>query len=102
MKFFCVGDEDTVMGFRLAGVPGRVAFDTAGTGAALKEAVSRPDCGIIIITERLADDIRSEIDAIRMERDRPLILEIPGPEGPLPGRKGLREFVQEAVGMRIV
>ena len=102
MKFFCIGDEDTVVGFWLAGVPGRVASDTAGTSAALEEAISRPDCGIIIITERLADNIRSRIDAIRMERDRPLILEIPGPEGPVAGRKGLREFVQEAVGMRIV
>lgn len=102
MKFFCIGDEDTVMGFRLAGVPGRVASDAADTSSVLEKAVSMADCGIIIITERLADGIRSQIDAIRTERDRPLILEIPGPEGPLPGRKGLREFVQEAVGMRII
>ena len=102
MRFFCIGDEDTVVGFRLAGVSGSVAADGAETRVALDEAVSRPDCGIIIITERLADGIRSQIDAIRMERDRPLILEIPGPEGPVAGRKGLREFVQEAVGMRIV
>lgn len=101
MKFFCIGDEDTVEGFQLAGVSGRVAADGAETRAALEEAVSRADCGIIIITERLADGIRPHIDAIRLERERPLILEIPGPEGPLPGRKGLREFVQEAVGMRI-
>jgi len=102
LKFFCIGDEDTVTGFRLAGIPGRIAFDAAGAGAALEEAVSKADYGIIVITERLADGVRSRIDAIRIERDRPLILEIPGPEGPLPGRKGLREFVQEAVGMRIV
>ena len=101
MKFFCIGDEDTVGGFRLAGVSGRVAADATETGAAFEEAVSRADCGIIIITERLADGIRPQIDAIRLERERPLILEITGPEGPLPGRKGLREFVQEAVGMRI-
>lgn len=101
MKFFCIGDEDTVGGFRLAGVSGRVATDPAKAEAALEEAVSRADCGIIIVTERVADGIRPRIDAIRLERERPLILEIPGPEGPLPGRKGLREFVQEAVGMRI-
>lgn len=101
MRFFCIGDADTVGGFRLAGVSGRVAADTAETRVALDEAVSRTDCGIVIITETLADGVRSQIDAIRLERERPLILEIPGPEGPLPGRKGLREFVQEAVGMRI-
>lgn len=101
MKFFCIGDEDTVGGFRLAGVSGRVAADPAETRSALEEAVANSDCGIVIIIERLADGIRQEIEAVRLERERPLILEIPGPEGPLPGRKGLREFVQEAVGMRI-
>jgi hypothetical protein len=29
------------------------------------------------------------------------VVEIPGPEGPIPGRKTLRQFVQEAVGVRI-
>lgn len=101
MRFFCIGDDDTVGGFRLAGVSGRVSVDAAETRAALDGALSMADCGIIIITERLADGVREQIDAIRNERERPLILEIPGPEGPLPGRKGLREFVQEAVGMRI-
>jgi vacuolar-type H+-ATPase subunit F/Vma7 len=38
---------------------------------------------------------------IRLERDRLLIVEIPGPEGPLSGRKSLREFVQEAVGVSV-
>ena len=101
MRFFCIGDADTVGGFRLAGVSGRVAAGAAETKVALDDTVSRTDCGVIIITERLADGVRSQIDAIRNERERPLILEIPGPEGPLPGRRGLREFVQEAVGMRI-
>lgn len=101
MRFFCIGDEDTVVGFRLAGVSGRVVVDAAETRVALDEAVSKAECGVVIITERLADGIRPQIEAIRNERERPLILEIPGPEGPLPGRRGLREFVQEAVGMRI-
>jgi V/A-type H+/Na+-transporting ATPase subunit F len=101
LRFFCIGDEDTVGGFRLAGVSGRVATNPGEASAALDAAVSMADCGIIIITERLAEDIQRQIEAIRMERERPLILEIPGPEGPVPGRKGLREFVQEAVGMRI-
>ena len=101
MKFFCIGDEDTVAGFRLAGIAAQAATTPEQTRAAVENASARPDCGVIIITERLADGIRQQIEAIRLERERPLIVEIPGPEGPLPGRKSLREFVQEAVGMRI-
>jgi V/A-type H+/Na+-transporting ATPase subunit F len=101
MKFFCIGDADTVAGFRLAGIAVQVATTREQTRAAVEEAAARPDYGIIVITERLADGIRQQIEAIRLERERPLIVEIPGPEGPLAGRKSLREFVQEAVGMRI-
>ena len=101
MQFICIGDEDTARGFRLAGIIA-IAVTTADQARAiLEDAVASPDCGIIIITEKAAAMIRQEVDTIRLERDRPLIVEIPGPEGPMAGRKSLREFVQEAVGMRI-
>jgi V/A-type H+-transporting ATPase subunit F len=101
VRFFCVGDADTVAGFRLAGIAAQLATTPEQTRAAVKHAAAQPDYGVIIITDKLADGIRQQLEAIRQERERPLIVEIPGPEGPLPGRKSLREFVQEAVGMRI-
>ena len=101
MKFFCIADEDTVRGFRLAGVAGQVVNSREEAAAALDAAAARPDCGIVALTEKVADGIRREVEAIRLQRDRPLIVEIPGPEGPLPGRKSLRQFVQEAVGIHV-
>jgi V/A-type H+/Na+-transporting ATPase subunit F len=101
MKFFCIGDADTAAGFRLAGIAAQVTTNPEQAQAAVKNVAAQPDYGVIIITERLADGIRQQIEAMRLEWERPLIVEIPGPEGPLPGRKSLREFVQEAVGMRI-
>ncbi len=101
MKFFCIADEDTVRGFRLAGIEGTAVASAAEAAAALARAVARPDLGIIILTDLVAADIRREVDAIRADRALPLLVEVPGPEGPMPGRKTLREFVQEAVGIRI-
>ncbi len=101
MKFCCIADEDTVRGFRLAGVAGQVVSTPAQAAAAVEQAVAQADCGIVILTESVAAGIRQQVDAIRLERERPLIVEIPGPEGPLPGRKSLRQLVQEAVGMRV-
>jgi vacuolar-type H+-ATPase subunit F/Vma7 len=101
VKFFCIGDDDTVAGFRLAGVYARAATTPEQTQAAIEEALRSADCGVVLITERLADGVRQLIETIRLERERPLIVEIPGPEGPLPGRKSLHQFMQEAVGMRI-
>jgi V/A-type H+/Na+-transporting ATPase subunit F len=101
VKFYCIGDEETVRGFRLAGIGAEVAATPQQARAAIDDVAARPECGIIIITEKVAAWVRLQVEMIRIERDRPLIVEIPGPEGPLPGRKSLREFVQEAVGVKV-
>ena len=101
MKFHCIADEDTVRGFRLAGVSGVVATSAPEATAAVETATALPDCGIIVLTEKLADAIRPLVEQIRFERERPLILIIPGPEGAARERKSLRQFVQEAVGIRL-
>jgi V/A-type H+-transporting ATPase subunit F len=101
VKFFCIADEDTVRGFRLAGVAGQVVNTPEQAAAAVEAATARDDCGIVVLTQSVAAGIRRQVETIRLERDRPLLVEIPGPEGPLPGRKSLRQFVQEAVGIRL-
>ncbi|HUX00103.1 MAG: V-type ATP synthase subunit F [Phycisphaerae bacterium] len=101
MKFFCVADEDTVRGFRLAGVEGQAVASAPEADRAIRLAAERPDLGILIVTDTVAADARSLVDEVRLARPRPLIVEIPGPQGPMPGRKTLRQLVQEAVGIRL-
>ena len=101
MKFFCIADEDTVRGFRLAGVAGQVASLPQEATAAIHQVLGRDDIGVLILTERLADGIRDQVETIRSERDRPLIVEIPGPEGSAAGRRSLLGYVQDEVGVRI-
>jgi V/A-type H+/Na+-transporting ATPase subunit F len=101
VKFYCIADEDTARGFRLAGIVTHVAETAEQARAAVNETTVQPDCGVMIITEKVAAWIRPHIEMIRLTRDRPLIVEIPGPEGPIPGRKSLRAFVQEAVGVSV-
>lgn len=101
MTFYCIGDEETARGFRLAGIDARTAATPEEALAAFNDIASRPDCGIIIITDTVADWLRPHVEMIRMERDRPLIAEIPGPEGPTAGRRSLHELVQEAVGVSV-
>jgi V/A-type H+-transporting ATPase subunit F len=101
VTFYCIADEDTVRGFRLAGVPGRAVATPQEAAAALAHAAARLEVSIVILTDIVAADIRQDVDRIRLELDRPLIVEIPGPEGPMPGRKTLRQLVQEAVGIRL-
>jgi len=101
MKFFCIADEDTVRGFRLAGVAGAAAATAGETSRVLERAMGEPDCAIIILTSTVADLIRDSVEELRLERDCPLIVEIPGPEGRAAGTRSLRDFVQEDVGIRL-
>ena len=101
MKLFCIADEETVRGLRLAGIDGQAVLSAAQAVAALEAAAAQPDCGIIVLTEAVAAALGPQLETMRLERDRPLLVTIPGPQGPMPGRKSLRQFVQEAVGMRV-
>ena len=101
MTFFCIADEDTVRGFRLAGVEGQVVTSPAEAAAALAAAFAQRGLSIVILTERVAAGIRAQVEALRFERDQPLIVEIPGLGGPLPGKRSLRQLVQGAVGIRV-
>lgn len=101
MNYFCIADADTVRGFRLAGIPGEAVSNAPQAATALERAAARPDCGLLILTESVADSIRSQVDAWRLQHDQPLLVEIPGPTGPMPGHKRLHELVQEAVGLRL-
>ena len=101
MKIFCIADEDTVRGFRLAGVSGQAVASAQEAALAIESATAQPDCAIVLLTETIADGIRPQVERIRLEMQQPLIVEIPGPDGPLPGRKSLRQLAQEAVGIHI-
>jgi V/A-type H+-transporting ATPase subunit F len=101
VKFYCLADEDTVRGFRLAGVEGQAVTSPKEAEAALEPLLERTDLGILIVTDVVAAGIRRQIDSVRAERVTPLVVEIPGPKGPMPGRKTLRQSVQEAIGIRL-
>jgi V/A-type H+-transporting ATPase subunit F len=101
MKYFCIGDEDTVTGFRLAGVQGRAVATTAETREAFLSVTAMPQVGMVIITERLAASIREDVDKFLSASDFPFVLEIPDRNGPAPGRKNMMNVVQQAVGIKL-
>lgn len=101
MNYFVIGDEDTVLGFGMVGVRGRSVHDAATADAALTDALEDRETGIIIITEKAAETIRSRVDKWTFSHRFPLILEIPDRSGPMEGRKSLRELVNRAIGIKL-
>ena len=101
MNYFIIGDEDTVLGFELAGVSG-AAVDTADeTDSAFSAALEDRNNGIIIITEDAADMIRERVDKYLFTAAFPLILEIPGSNSKKTDRKDLRSLVNGAIGIKL-
>ncbi len=101
MKLMVIGHPEAVLGFSLAGVSGRMASTAAEANQALDEALSTPDLGIILVTEDVAALIEQRMDQLKMHSTVPLVVEIPGPGGPPPGKAPLAEVVKRAIGIKI-
>ena len=101
MRYFVIGDEDTVLGFQLAGVEGKAANSREEAGAAFDAALENHDFGIVIITERVAELIRERVDSFIFTEAFPLILEIPDRNGKVEGKPDLRQMVNTAIGINL-
>ena len=98
-----IGDVDTVTGFRLAGVKeAYVHEDAAHTDEIIRSALTR-DIGILIITERAAEDARPLVDRLRARKGivKPVIVEIPDKRGPLEREDVLRKMIRRIVGTEV-
>lgn len=102
MKIGVVGDFDTVTGFRLAGV--KETYDVEEPGAVMEalKKLMKEDIGVIIITERLADQIRDETAELIEGKTLPIIVEIPDKKGPIEGKADpIMALIKKAVGVEV-
>ncbi len=100
MKTVLIADEDTVLGFSLAGVPGIIATTEGEIRQAFEEVIRRDDVAILLITERIVNVIRETVDNWIIGGGQPLVVEIPDSQGPLEGRRTPHEFVKSAIGVK--
>lgn len=100
MEYFVIGDEDTVLGFSLVGVQGQIASTRVEAQSALAKVLENPEFGIIIMTQDLADMIRSEVDRYLFTEAFPLIVEIPNRYTGGVSRD-LRALVNKAIGVSV-
>jgi len=101
MKYFVMGDEDTVLGFGMVGVEGKTVHNPEDAEALFNEILQDKEIGIIIITERTAETIRGLIREFIFTKSFPLIVEIPDRSGHAPGWVGIREMVNAAIGIKL-
>ncbi len=101
MQYAVIGDEETVLGFSLAGVQGNVSHSREETEKFLNEYISNADIGIIIITEALANYVKEFIEKYTYKETFPLIVTIPDRKGYREEKISIEEIIRKSVGIKI-
>lgn len=102
MRFYLISDnEDTRVGMRLAGIEGVVVHEAAEVQNALKEAMEQEDIAVVLITETLLSLCPGTVYNLKLNRQRPLIVEIPDRHGNGCTKDTITRYVREAIGVKI-
>jgi len=101
MRLLVIGKQDAVWGFALAGVRGKTVTTAEELNRALDTALDDEEIGIVLVTEDVADLDRQRVETLMVRSTIPLIVEIPGPEGPSPDRAPLSEVIRRTIGVKI-
>ncbi|HBT64209.1 MAG TPA: ATP synthase subunit F [Ruminococcaceae bacterium] len=102
MRFYVISDNlDTKIGMRLAGIDGVVVHEKEEVTKALSDAMNMDDVAIVLITERLVNLCTDLVDELKLNRTRPLIVEIPDRHGNGRAKDSITRYVREAIGIKI-
>ncbi len=102
MQFFLISDNvDTHMGMRLAGIEGVVVHEAQEVSDALDKAMEDKDTAVILMTEKLIHLCEKKVFDLKLNRKRPLIVEIPDRHATSNITTAISRYVQEAIGIKI-
>jgi len=102
MQFYLISDNvDTQMGMRLAGIEGVVVHERDEVNKALNDAIDKNDIAIILMTEKLIKLCEDTVYDLKLNRKRPLIVEIPDRHATSQITTTISKYVQEAIGLKI-
>lgn len=101
MGIFVIGDEETVLGFKLINIDGKKARNQDEASKAFKIATANPDIKLIIINEKIAETIKSEINQYTEKHLTPSIIEVPDKDGPVENRLSIEKLIKTTVGLKI-
>lgn len=102
MEFFVISDNiDTVTGMRLAGINGVVVHSPEAVRDRIEKASRDAKIGVLLITERLVPMCPELIYDIKLNRRRPLIVEIPDRHSAGRSKDSIKKYVREAIGVKV-
>ena len=102
MRMYLISDNiDTLTGMRLAGVEGVVVHGRKETKQAVENILQDKNLGILLLTEKLSSEIPELVDDIKLNRKRPLLVEIPDRHGSGRQKNFITNNINEAIGIKL-
>lgn len=89
------------MGMKLAGIDGVVVHERDEVISTLETAVNDETVAIVLMTKKLTDLCSGEIFDLKLNRSRPLIVEIPDRHGDSGVSDAISGYVSEAIGLKL-
>lgn len=112
MQYFVIGERELVLAFNLVGVQGDVVVNrtealdsfsrvTGKGGVIAGMPVTEERVKVLILTEEVSSMLEDEVSEWQKTGKFPLIVEIPGINGHLEGKKTLTDAIREAIGISV-
>ena len=113
MDYFFLGESELVTGFHFVGIAGQPVHGPDDALKAFRRITESYDetsgavlpgqepCRVLIVTEEVAGWLGDALIQWQLSERYPLIVELPGLEGRLEGRKTLVDSIREAIGVRV-
>ncbi len=102
MKMYLISDNvDTYTGMRLAGVEGVVVHERDELREALEKTLTDKTIGIVLLTEKFGQEFPEILNQFRLERQMPLLIEIPDRHGTGRKKDFITSYVTEAIGLKL-
>ena len=113
MDYFFIGDSELVTAFRFIGIDGQAVLGAEEALAVFKKCTQGWDetagailpgaqkCRVLIITEETAAWLGETLTDWQLRGSYPLVVEIPGMLGHIPGHKTLVAAIREAIGVHV-
>lgn len=102
MKMYLISDNiDTLTGMRLAGIEGIVVHQKDEINKELDRILKDKDVGVLLITEKINQEVEERIMDIKLNYSLPLIVLIPDRHGSERSMDSITKYVRDAIGLKL-
>ena len=98
-KLAVIADSPTCTGFRLAGVESTFVLSGLEAEEKLSSLLSDESLGIIVVTERLLENIDWRLKKRVEATAKPIVVAIPDSSGPIEQSESLGKLIKRALGV---